>query len=239
MGEIADRLKEVRASFTLNQKEFASISGVGFSTYQKYEMGLSLPGAEAMAGFAKIKINTNWLLTGQGPMMQDEDNAPFSGQYSLSGEKAAYMAQEAPPCTPHGFVLVPRYDVAASMGNGAVIHSEQVVDHLAFREEWVRTELGANPKNLLLISAIGDSMEPDLRAGDLLLVDRSYTTVNHDAVYAFSTNGELRVKRMQLKIDGTLVVRSANAQYEPEHLTPQQAEHLRIVGRVVWSGRRM
>lgn len=239
MAEIADRLKEVRASFTLNQKEFASISGVGFSTYQKYEMGLSLPGAEAMAGFAKIKINTNWLLTGHGPMMQDEENAPFSGRYSLSGESAAYMAQEAPPCAPHGFVLVPRYDVAASMGNGAVIHSEQVVDHLAFREEWVRTELGANPKNLLLISAIGDSMEPDLRAGDLLLVDRSYTTVNHDAVYAFSTNGELRVKRMQLKIDGTLVVRSANAQYEPEYLTPQQAEHLRIVGRVVWSGRRM
>jgi len=244
--EVAERLKVARASFTLNQKEFASISGVGFSTYQKYEMGLSLPGSEAMLGFANIKINANWLLTGKGEMMLDAEDAPLSMPYAWQSENAEHSVRERQQSAyastqqaPLGLVLVPRYDVAASMGNGAVIHSEQVVDHLAFREEWVRTELGANPKNLLLISAIGDSMEPDLRAGDLLLVDRSYTTVNHDAVYAFSTNGELRVKRMQLKIDGTLVVRSANAQYEPEYLTPDQAEHLHIVGRVVWSGRRM
>jgi len=138
-----------------------------------------------------------------------------------------------------GFVLVPRYDVAASMGNGAVIHSEQIVDHLAFRAEWVRTELGANPNNLVLISAIGDSMEPTLRAGDLLLIDRSDAGVKQDAIYAFATNGELRVKRMQLKIDGRVVVKSDNPQYDSEILTSEMAASLRIVGRVVWSGRRM
>lgn len=138
-----------------------------------------------------------------------------------------------------GFVLVPRYDVSASMGTGSVIHSEQVVDHLAFREEWVRTELGAVPKNLILISAIGDSMEPTLRAGDLLLIDRSGDGVKQDAIYAFATNGELRVKRMQLKMDGSVVVKSDNQQYEPETLTSDQAATLHIVGRVVWSGRRM
>jgi len=116
---------------------------------------------------------------------------------------------------------------------------EQVVDHLAFREEWVRTELGANPKNLVLISAIGDSMEPTLRAGDLLLIDRSDAGVKQDAIYAFATNGELRVKRMQLKIDGKVVVKSDNPQYEAETLTAEQAASLRVVGRVVWSGRRM
>jgi len=230
MNEIADRLKAVRAFFTLNQKEFASISGVGFSTYQKYEMGLSLPGAEAMRGFAKLKINTNWLLTGLGSMMLELEEAPPI--------RIGLEARE-PSQVPYGFVLVPRYDVSASMGNGAVIHSEQIVDHLAFREEWVRTELGANPKQLVLVSAIGDSMEPTLRAGDLLLIDRSTASVKHDAIYAFATDGELRVKRMQLKIDGSVVVKSDNPQYEAEMLTAAQAATLHIVGRVVWSGRRM
>lgn len=234
---VAERLKTVRASFTLDQREFASICGVGYSTYQKYEMAMNLPGAEALEGFVKLKININWLLTGDGDMMLDTEDVP-STFFTQPRDNIQHHAKEA-ALPPYGFVLVPRYDVAASMGNGSVIHSEQVVDHLAFREEWVRTELSANPKNLLLISAIGDSMEPELRAGDLLLVDRSNTAVKQDAIYAFSTNGELRVKRMQLKIDGSLIVKSDNPQYESEHLTPDQAAGLRIVGRVVWSGRRM
>jgi phage repressor protein C with HTH and peptisase S24 domain len=140
---------------------------------------------------------------------------------------------------PEGFVLVPRYDVAASMGNGAVIHSEQVVDHLAFRAEWVRTELGTSPKNLILISAIGDSMEPSLRAGDLLLIDRSVEAVKQDAIYAISQDGELRIKRIQRLFDGSLIIKSDNPKYRTEELSPSQAEQMRIVGRVVWSGRRM
>lgn len=159
--------------------------------------------------------------------------------HTVNELRTQYQVKKLPITAPDGFILVPRYDVAASMGNGTVIHSEQIVDHLAFRAEWVRTELSANPNNLVLISAIGDSMEPTLRAGDLLLIDRSDAGVKQDAIYAFATNGELRVKRMQLKIDGSVVVKSDNPQYEAEFLSSDQVIMLRIVGRVVWSGRRM
>jgi transcriptional regulator with XRE-family HTH domain len=64
--KISDRLKLVRTVLSLNQKEFASNSGVGFSTYQKYEMGMSIPGGEAIEGFIRLGINANWLLTGEG-----------------------------------------------------------------------------------------------------------------------------------------------------------------------------
>lgn len=140
---------------------------------------------------------------------------------------------------PDGFVLVPRYDVSGSMGNGHVIHSEQIVDHLAFRAEWVRTELGTNPNNLALISAVGDSMEPTLRAHDLLLIDRSVLTVKQDAIYAFAVDGELRIKRIQRLFDGSLVIKSDNPGYSAETLPPDQSGLINIVGRVVWSGRRM
>lgn len=140
---------------------------------------------------------------------------------------------------PEGFVLVPRYDVAGSMGNGQVIHSEQIVDHLAFRAEWVRTELGTSPNSLVLISAVGDSMEPTLRAHDLLLIDRSVMTVKQDAIYAFAVEGELRIKRIQRLFDGSLIIKSDNPGYSAETLPPDQAGLINIVGRVVWSGRRM
>jgi phage repressor protein C with HTH and peptisase S24 domain len=230
--EIGQRIKDARAALTLTQKEFCILTGMKLPSLRDYELGNRIPGGEAVVDLARARINANWLLTGIGEMFLGD--APF-GSNMVGAEHNA--GEPTPP--PYGFVLVPRYDVAASMGNGSVIHSEQIVDHLAFREEWVRTELGASPKNLVLISAIGDSMEPTLRAGDLLLIDRSTAGVKQDAIYAFATNGELRVKRMQLKIDGRLVVKSDNPQYEAEILDASQAEHLKIVGRVVWSGRRM
>jgi len=194
-----------------------------------------------MSALVESGVNVNWVLTGDGDMLLSDlilkQRLDHWGIGSDSDVARHTVREPAQP--PFGFVLVPRYDVAASMGNGAVIHSEQVVDHLAFREEWVRTELGANPKNLVLISAIGDSMEPTLRAGDLLLIDRSTAGVKQDAIYAFATNNELRVKRMQLRMDGSVVVKSDNPQYDPETLSADIASALHIVGRVVWSGRRM
>lgn len=156
-----------------------------------------------------------------------------------SGEVAGLAAQDLRGAPPEDFVLVPRYDVQGSMGNGAVIHSEQIVDHLAFKADWVRLELGANPKNLVLISAVGDSMEPTLRPGDLLLVDRSENGVKQDAIYAIALDGELRIKRVQRLFDGRLIIRSDNPGYQPEEIGPGVTDTVNIIGRVVWAGRRM
>lgn len=243
---VATRIKQARESLGLTQKKAAEkANGMSLPSYKDYEAGKTMPGGEAIQDLTKLGINANWLLNGEGPMLLSEllgdalqDFVDAENLQKTAGAIRRSVARE-PAAAPYGFLLVPRYDVAASMGNGAIIHSEQVVDHLAFREEWVRTELSANPKNLVLISAIGDSMEPTLRAGDLLLIDRSTAMVKQDAIYAFATNGELRVKRMQLKIDGSVVVKSDNPQYEAEFLTSEQIASLRIVGRVVWSGRRM
>ena len=159
---------------------------------------------------------------------------PASQQHAVREPTTPYQLP-----APDGFVLVPRYDVQGSMGNGSVIHSEQIVDHLAFRAEWVRTELGTNPNSLVLISAVGDSMEPTLRAHDLLLIDRSTNSVKQDAIYAFAVDGELRIKRIQRMFDGSLVIKSDNTSYAEEMLPLDQASTINIIGRVVWSGRRM
>lgn len=71
--EISDRLKLARDIFELRQSEFASKCGIAYSTYQKYEMELSKPSSDALAGFVKAGINANWILTGEGEMLL---NAP-------------------------------------------------------------------------------------------------------------------------------------------------------------------
>lgn len=170
-------------------------------------------------------VSTDWLATGAGTMRAGE--AAAGGMYT-SGDLLG-----------EDFVLVPRYDVGASAGGGALVHSEQIVDHLAFRSEWVRNALDVSAKDLALISVKGDSMEPTLSNGDLILVDTSTQMVEDNAIYVLRYNGSLMVKRIQRKIDGSLIIKSDNLVYDPEMVAGDAVNELHVVGRVVWSGRRM
>lgn len=134
------------------------------------------------------------------------------------------------------FVFVPRYDIKASAGAGSEIHSEQIVDYLAFKADWVRQTLRITPSSLLLIEAMGDSMEVTISDGDLLLINTAEPRIKDNAIYALSINGDLVVKRIQRKIDGTLIVKSDNPRYDTEVVPPHLSEQLRVIGQVIWHG---
>jgi len=136
------------------------------------------------------------------------------------------------------FTLIPYYNVQASAGGGAVVQEEKIVDRFAFKEDWIRHGLGLNPNNLALISTIGDSMEPTLHPGDMILLDRSVEKIQSNSIYAIQVNGTLLVKRIQKRIDGSVIIKSDNAAYETETINSDAADALKIVGRVVWAGRR-
>lgn len=140
---------------------------------------------------------------------------------------------------PNDFVLVPRYDVQGSAGHGSIVHSEQIVDHLAFRADWVKNTLGVTERDLVLISVKGDSMEPTLSNDDLILVNTQKGRIEDNAVYVLQHDGDLLVKRIQRKMDGTVIIKSDNPLYEQEVLDSSKTELLNVLGRVVWYGRKM
>src|SRR5262249_1894298 len=110
-------------------------------------------------------------------------------------------------------VLIPFYDVQASAGSGSLGDQERVRGRLAFRADWVHGELKVPPESLALVTATGDSMQPTVGHGDLLLLNVRETEVVGDAIYALRMQDVLLVKRVQLLVDGTLVIRSDNPAY--------------------------
>lgn len=135
-------------------------------------------------------------------------------------------------------VLVPRYEVQASAGGGALIHSEMIVNYLAFEQTWV-AKMGLSRDKLALIEVHGDSMVPELNNQDLILVDMRMSELSANGIYVIQLNGHLLVKRIQTRMDGSVTVISDNPKYAPEPLTAEQAQSLIVLGLVVWSGRRM
>lgn len=132
-------------------------------------------------------------------------------------------------------VLVPSYGVEASAGNGAPVNDEHVIGRFAFKRSWLARK-GLNPQHLAVVTARGDSMEPTVRDGDILLVDRNVTRISADGIYLIERDNELYCKRLQRLFDGGVTIMSDNPRYEAQQLAGEAADALNVTGRVIWIG---
>lgn len=131
-----------------------------------------------------------------------------------------------------GFGLVRR--VKAMLGAGSSLVTDDEPDGFyAFRLDFLsRLGLKAKP---VLFGVIGDSMEPTLKSGDTVLIDEADKTIRAGQLYGVGIGDELHIKRVFVKPDGTVVLKSDN----PDHPTWEipKDERPRIIGRARWVGR--
>ena len=136
-------------------------------------------------------------------------------------------------------VAVPRLDVGASAGPGALGGDERARSHIAFDPVWLRRIASGAPDQLSIIRVEGDSMAPTLADGDEILVDRGDGSGRlRDGIYVLRVDEALVVKRLALNPAARSVsIRSDNPAYPgwPD-CEPAAVD---VVGRVVWAGRRI
>ena len=213
---IQARLDHVLKNFD-SVAELARAIGVSDNAIYKWLSGRGQPSVANLVALAKAaKVSVEWLATGQESTLAKRTNVP-EGEHS-------------------GFAHVPRYNVEAEALRGELLRSEQIVDYLAFKKEWVQTRLNADPRNLLLIEAVGDSMAPTLNDSDLLLVDLAEPRFRHDGIYVLRRDHELEVKRLQRLPDGSLKIISDNSAYESATVP---GDSVLIIGRVIWTAGRV
>jgi transcriptional regulator with XRE-family HTH domain len=85
---LAERLKATREALGHEQKSMATLLSISFRSWQDYELGKSVPGGKVFEALAKQGIDTNWLLTGEGPMRRGEGtDDPQNGKTVLQSVK--------------------------------------------------------------------------------------------------------------------------------------------------------
>jgi hypothetical protein len=124
------------------------------------------------------------------------------------------------------WVDVPRLALGASAGPGAFSGEEQAIGAFRFAARWLRSQ-GLDPSQLSAIAVSGDSMEPTLRDGDEILVDRSRRSLS-DGIHVVRTGEALMVKRLDTGRPGLIGLISDNPAYRAIELpavsvTPGQA----------------
>ena len=104
--------------------------------------------------------------------------------------------------------------------------------NLHLSTSWTRAR-ALDPSTLRYLHLTDDAMEPTLRRADVLLVDTRVRQWEQDGVYVLRTSDHLLVRRIRLRLDGSLEVSADSSTVKTSDIA--QAHQLDLVGRVVWA----
>lgn len=208
----------------LNQEEAAIAIDIKYGTYQKYEYG-AYPSRKNIEKIIKFYgCSKNWLLTGEGYAFPEGDKIGDLLRQRKSSEKEKLSDE---------FVFVPQFKSLISAGMG-LIPDDNIEMRVAFRRDWIRRK--GDPKHMSLIKILGDSMEPTLMSGDLVLVNHSCNYLDpQGGIYAIAINNNIMVKRVQPDLHAHKVkIISDNPSYSPIEVDMDQ---VKINGKIIWYAR--
>ncbi|MEC3909973.1 S24 family peptidase [Sphingobium sp. CR2-8] len=177
------------------------------------------------------------------PRKLDEEDRRVLARYfgvpeQMLGGGTVAVTTAAPMRGVPAVVAVPRLALGASAGQGSLDDDERAAGVMAFDARWLR-HLGVRPQRVSIIRVDGELMAPTLNDGDDIMVDHDDDAGRlRDGVYVLRLDGVLMVKRIAMgPRRGWFSVVSDNPHYPDwTDIDPALVD---IVGRVVWSGRRL
>lgn len=207
---LGDRIMTTRGNSS--REQFAERLGIHPQTLRKYEINERVPSADFIALLCEtFFVSYEWLITGRGNMSQ-------MSQAQLPAQDVMY---------------VPLVRARLSGGNGSFEVESDIEGRYAFRGEWLNRK--GSPGRMVLMKVVGDSMEPEIREGDMVLIDQSQQEVIAGGIYAVGIDDMVMIKQVD-PAPGKLVLRSYNARYSPVEapLTGDLSSTVRIIGRCIW-----
>lgn len=206
-NSIAERVSSLAKSAG-NLSELARLAGVSNSALTRCLNGgaPSIDTARALCAAAGVSID--WLVNGRDHQSKNSSS-----------------------------LRIPFFKVEASAGMGLIPHENE--KETQFIDLPIGTLAGthySHNSDLFAIQAKGDSMEPTIRSGCLLLVNRSDQQLR-EGIYVVTRGEAMLVKRTQPRENQILRLKSDNAQYEHEDIDLKDtSQNFHILGRVIWVG---
>lgn len=126
-------------------------------------------------------------------------------------------------------------EIDLRFGLGSAFMDQEIVEHQVetkpFPRAWLRMITTSPPDQLYWARGQGDSMEPKIHEGDVILIDRSQRNlVFDDLIWALAYGSSGMIKRLRQMPDGSVKILSDNPSVLPEIAYDGEVH---IFGRVV------
>jgi transcriptional regulator with XRE-family HTH domain len=188
----------------------AKASGVSESTLQQYSIQGSIlpPRADILIKLAHAaSVSVEWLATGKGEMR---------GKGMMPGATWADV------------VTVELLDTRAPL------NAQRVIGFLPFSRSWLEHSLGVREPNKLMLIEASQSLPPEIRMSDLLIVERYLRkkVPTDEGIYMLEAGMGLVVRRIKAGLKKGFVVTGSGIS---EEMAPEDILRA-LVGRVIWRG---
>jgi len=193
-----------------SQTELAAALGINRSAITQARKKDSIPARWILQLHRNYGFTPEWIEFGTGPVFSD---------FSRNRET---------------YTQVPKVKARLSAGGGSFEIGSEIQGYYSFRREWMHTK--GSPEQMVLMDIFGNSMEPELKDGDTVLIDTSQKDILAGAIYAVGVDDTIMVKRIE-KHPNTLVLLSDNKDYAPIYLAGTDSNSVRVIGKVMWVGR--
>lgn len=161
-----------------------------------------------------------------------EEGRALINHYRLEGAQGGEVA-ELPP----GITMIEEVDLALGMGGGTFAELAESKGFVPFKDDWLSGLHRGARSTLRVARGRGDSMQPTILDGDMVMIDMSQATVlDQDLIWAVFWGDLGMIKRVRRQPGGTYLLMSDNPAVSP--ITAVDGE-LHVLGRVIWIGRRM
>ncbi|MGV7210472.1 helix-turn-helix transcriptional regulator [Oxalobacteraceae bacterium A2-2] len=148
---------------------------------------------------------------------------------SIPGALRVVVADPSDP----NFYHIPKVQLIVRAGFAGFETVPEIYDGsvLSLNKNWVDRK-GLHPSKLVALSVTGDSMEPNLYDGDIVIVNTADTKMKDGEVFVFNYDGEAVIKRL-VKERGEWWLFSDNADQTRHRPKGCRAGECLIIGRVV------
>lgn len=204
-----ERLKETIGDTSI--RTFAKKCSVSEAVVRNYLAGKTYPSLDKLALMAEVgNKSLDWLCAG------NSSETPVANPEDFSNE----------------FALIPGYTIQVSAGHGALNpDSLEPSRYLAFRRKWLKFR-GFTEKDLAIVWAKGDSMEPTINNNDTLVVHVGRKIPQDGHIYIFRDETQLFVKRYQGVVGAWRLI-SDNPMYTPLDIKKEEQHQFEVIGQVV------
>lgn len=177
------------------------------------------------------------LATKAGKALSKEAQERLLG--AAEDQPASTFIQAPAPAT-KGEILIPQYDIRASMGHGQVAPDyAEVVRNVIVKESYLQ-ENGitfTSPAHLAMITGWGQSMEGTINDKDPLIVDRGINEFVGDGIYVLTWNDHLYIKRLQMVSKDTIELISDNPKHKDREVPLDSVTiHARVL--LIWNAKK-
>jgi phage repressor protein C with HTH and peptisase S24 domain len=194
-----------------NQNELSAVIGVNSSSITQARKRDKIPANWILQLCLKYGLNPNWLEKDIGPVFIQ----PFNN------------AEEE-------FMQIPKVRARLCAGGGSFEVGSEIEGYYSFRKDWLSRK--GNADKMVLMDIFGNSMEPELKEGDVVLIDESKKDILAGSIYAVGIDDTIMVKRLEKRPKG-LALLSENIKNETIYMEGEDLNRVRLIGKVLWVGR--